>query len=390
MPKKVFITRKTHLPDPTEPKLNEQNPSEQSDVLSLSREDSTNTPKTNIPDIKDHQPQQINKLKLNKSILLIDTSYWVYYRFFALRNWYKKAYPDIDTTVETFNWLEDKTFMEKYEKTFLEGINTICNMWNIPLCNVVFCIDCPYKTIWRYEHHTEYKGTRLDTHKRNGFNSFAIFDTVKQILIPKLVTKYKMNSIMVDKCEADDIVGNLSMYLADKIISNSSDAQPNTDIKQNVNICILASDNDYIQICTDNIILVDGVGKQLCENKKAQGGEKYLVKKILSGDVSDNIDSCYVCCDYLVEHCGVKSVGKEEFKKCTPAIIEKMVTNDESYSIIIGFITKMRKKEHIVAEDILKVFKDVEQFTKNVLIIDFKMIPIELKSNLLAKFEMVV
>ena len=62
------------------------------------------------------EPSHTTPLKLTSSILLVDTSYWVYYRFFALRNWYKKAYPDKDTyedtSEDTFNWLEDTVFMQ--------------------------------------------------------------------------------------------------------------------------------------------------------------------------------------------------------------------------------------------------------------------------------------
>ena len=36
----------------------------------------------------------MSKLNLDLPILLIDTSYWLYYRFFSLRNWYFRAYPE--------------------------------------------------------------------------------------------------------------------------------------------------------------------------------------------------------------------------------------------------------------------------------------------------------
>ena len=36
----------------------------------------------------------MSKLNLDLPILLIDTSYWLYYRFFSLRNWYYRAYPE--------------------------------------------------------------------------------------------------------------------------------------------------------------------------------------------------------------------------------------------------------------------------------------------------------
>ncbi len=370
-----------------------------------------------------------NKLKLDKSILLVDTSYWVYYRFFALRNWYKNANPTIDTSSETFNWLEDKQFMEKYEKLFLESLYTITVKYNVPMCNIVFCIDCPYKDIWRYELNSEYKGTRIDTHKRNNFNSFEIFNVVKDNIIPKLQAKYKLSSVMVSKCEADDVVGNLAPFLEDKLIKPSSTT---TDAKVKVTIVnkegddegddesddkaeeltqakitsiitnmpkiyILASDNDYIQVCNDNIILIDGLGKQLCTEKKMKGNEQYLIRKILTGDVSDNIEACYVSIEYLKSLDPLKNNSKktkngncdDDYKKCTPAVITKIVENPNSYAKLIDILNYIRSNKTDASTDKCNFIKN-NQYIKNATIMDFKMIPDILKNKLHSYFDKLV
>lgn len=375
-----------------------------------------------------------NRLKLDKSILLVDTSYWVYYRFFALRNWYKNANPTIDTSSETFNWLEDKQFMAKYEKLFLDSLYTITVKYNVPMCNIVFCIDCPYKEIWRYELNADYKGTRLDTHKRNNFNSFDIFNVVKDVIIPKLQAKYKLSSIMVSKCEADDVVGNLAPFLESKLIhvSSTSNSEQQVIIVNNngddndddnekaeavkfdkvtsstlsiPKVYILASDNDYIQICNDNIILIDGLGKQLCFEKKMKGGEHYLIRKILTGDVSDNIEACYISNEYLKSldpskqakgkeksKSKEKSISKDdEYKKCTPAVITKMVENIESYSKLVTILKNLRHNKMInCSDETICDFIKENQFVKNATIMDFKMIPNDLESNLHDKFNKLV
>ena len=99
----------------------------------------------------------MSKLNLDLPILLIDTSYWLYYRFFSLRNWYYRAYPekynnyanDKNSFNADYNWFEDEVFMTKYKKLFIENIKKICKKFNTKLENVVFCIDCPHNEIWR-------------------------------------------------------------------------------------------------------------------------------------------------------------------------------------------------------------------------------------------------
>ena len=380
--KKVIITRKNKNESTANNQLHNIPNSEGSSNINV---DITNFNMDTNP-IKNGDEQilkyQINKLDFTQYILLIDTSYWVYYRFFALRNWYKRANPTIEFTDE-YNWLVDKTFMIKYEKMFLDGIFTISTMWNAPMSNVVFCIDCPYKEIWRYQHHTEYKGTRIDTHKRNGFSSFAIFNIVRDVYIPKLIQKYKMSAIQIDQCEADDIVGHLAPFLSPYLskLKNTqiivTDEKDHQKIDKTIpHIIILASDNDYIQICSDQILLIDGIGQQLCENKKSIGSEKYLIKKILSGDVSDNISTCHIISEYL-DIISIKIKKDEQYRKCTPSIIDKLVSHPDTYSKLQSILYELRNGNMIE----LELFKD-NQFINNARLIDFKMLPKELNDKL--------
>lgn len=383
--KKVVITRKNKNESTTNNQLHNIPDSQGSSNINI---DINNSNMDTNP-IKDGNEQilkyQINKLDFTQSILLIDTSYWVYYRFFALRNYYKRTNPTIEFTDE-YNWLEDKTFMIKYEKMFLNGIFTIATMWNSPMSNVVFCCDCPYKEIWRYQHHTEYKGTRLDTHKRNGFNSFEIFNTVRDIYIPKLIQKYKMSAIQIDKCEADDVVGHLASFLSPHlskskntqiIVTDQTDQKIDRTIPR---IIILASDNDYIQICSDQILLVDGIGNQLCEEKKSIGSEKYLIKKILSGDVSDNIPTCNILSEYL-DNISIKTKKEYQYRKCTPAIIDKLISHPDTYTKLQTILYELRKGNIIENQ----LFKD-NQYIDNAILIDFKMLPKELYDQLYKTF----
>ena len=91
---------------------------------------------------------QMAKLDKKYPVILVDTSYWLYYRFFALRNWYNRAYPDLAKQPNfnmEHNWLADEIFITKYQKLFIDNIKTICKKNKTVLTNVVFCIDCSHK-----------------------------------------------------------------------------------------------------------------------------------------------------------------------------------------------------------------------------------------------------
>ena len=57
-----------------------------------------------------------------KNYLLLDTSYIIFYRYFALLQWWKLAKKDIQLTDNPY---ETPEFVEKFEKLFLEQIQTI-------------------------------------------------------------------------------------------------------------------------------------------------------------------------------------------------------------------------------------------------------------------------
>ena len=83
-------------------------------------------------------------LDLEKNIVFVDVSYLVFYRFFALKKWFKFAYKDIDTTAEDYKWLENTVFMEKYQKTLLDTVTKIAKQKKVPFGNIVFCYDCHF------------------------------------------------------------------------------------------------------------------------------------------------------------------------------------------------------------------------------------------------------
>jgi hypothetical protein len=58
---------------------------------------------------------------MNTTFIFVDGSYYCFYRYFALRQWWKNAYPDelLDAPYENVK------FVEKFRKTFVENLEQI-------------------------------------------------------------------------------------------------------------------------------------------------------------------------------------------------------------------------------------------------------------------------
>jgi hypothetical protein len=384
----------------------------------------------------------LSKLNTDLPVILIDTSYWLYYRFFSLRHWYERAYPDnyinktetninisipaerVSSKPNNFNlehnWLEDEIFMTKYKKLFVENIKKICKKFKTKMENVVFCIDCPHNDIWRHtiintenekqklENEKQnniinevnennevnevtnannmnivnkepfeiidpikpYKGTRLESHKKNKFNSFNIFSYMKTKFIPTLKDNNNNNVkiIVCPKCEADDIIGQFTLYIQNVYIE--------TKAKQNT-IYILANDNDYLQVCHKNVKLINGIGKIISEDKGADKlGDTYLLSKILYGDKSDNIQCCSIDTGYL--HLGIPNT---RFKTISQSGVAKLLSHPEKYNVFMALLNDIRKNK-VINEIENKNVIQIHKFKHNCIMMDFQMIPNELKENL--------
>lgn len=322
---------------------------------------------------------QMGKLDKKYPVLLVDTSFWLYYRFFALRNWYKRAYPDIVGNNPNFNmehnWFEDEIFMTKYQTLFINNIKAICKKYKTVLLNVVFCIDCSHKNMWRLEENKDYKGTRLDSHLRNEFNSYNLFSYIKKTYLPQLQLLYGIKIIYNNKCEADDIIG----YFAPYLISNGF-----------AKVLLLANDNDYLQICSDKIFMINGNG-QPNENTNISSvlpdnivlcGEKYLIKKILIGDTSDNIKCCSVNKSFL--EAGITGTNVNVYRNIFKNTANNIIHDSNKYEKIKDILNKIRNGIILSADN--KELEFIRNFYENTVLMDFQMLPSNLKNELIYKF----
>jgi 5'-3' exonuclease len=261
---------------------------------------------------------------INPTFIFVDGSYYCFYRFYALINWWKRAHPEEPLE----NPLENPVFVEKFKKTFVEHLEEIPKKLGLTkedAKNVVMYAakDCKREQIWRTELFPKYKANRVydDGFKGGPFFKMAyeeqlfVFGGAKEVLShPHL--------------EADDCIA-LSVK---KIIEKYPES----------NIYIIASDRDYLQLQSNHVKIMNLTYKNIAESKSSTGNaQKDLLIKIIMGDTSDNIPSVFPKCGF-----------KTALKCCEdPTFLEKKMSGKPEY---------------------------VEQYNLNEKLVDFNKIPQEL------------
>lgn len=202
-----------------------------------------------------------------KAILLLDFSYYIFYRYFALCSWWKKAQED-ELIVDKI--IHNNIFIEKYDKLFYENIKKIQKKYDIKDSIVIFGKDCRRYNIWRNKYYEDYKKTR-DDNNRN-FNRDIFLYTYYKI-VPELQEK-GIKFVSIDNAEGDDIIAILK-----KTIRERYNTLP---------IYIITNDHDYLQLIDDNTFIYNLKSYDL-RNKSKGSKDIDLKLKILKGDISDNI-----------------------------------------------------------------------------------------------------
>lgn len=214
----------------------------------------------------------------NKPLILVDTSYTSFYRFFATMRWYSFSYPDEYKKYKadsSYDWNTNKIFVEKYEKMYLDSIILLVGKKQFNESNIIFCMDTPKKDLWRTELYCDYKGDRADLSKKHDFKN--VFDYTYDTIIPNIITKYKnIFKMRVSKIEGDDVIAIITMHLKD------------TDKM----ITIISGDNDFLQLGRKTVNFINYKKKEII-NITEDMAKFALVEKIVLGDMSDCIPSIF-------------------------------------------------------------------------------------------------
>ena len=223
---------------------------------------------------------------MNPTFIFVDGSYYCFYRYYALIQWWKNAFPD-----EPLNDpYQNEIFVEKFKKTFVENLEKIPKKLGIHKDAVkpilIIGKDCKRQQIWRNEYFKEYKANR-DV-KEDTFMGGPFF---KMVYEDDLFQKGGAKAILYHPhLEADDCIAISVKHLIEKYPC--------------CKIFIITSDKDYLQLNAHNVNLFTLAYKNLSDNKSSTGNAKDDLKiKIIMGDVSDNIPSVF-------PKCGIKTAQK--------------------------------------------------------------------------------
>ena len=235
------------------------------------------------------------KEEMNNTFIFIDGSYYCFYRYFALMQWWKNAYPDKEIN-EPY---ENEIFVDKFQKTFVENLRLIPKKLKLPKNNKAIMIaakDCKRENIWRNEIFPNYKANRING-PEDGFMGGPFF---KMAYENELFQEGGIKAILKHpKLEADDCIAISVKYLLDKYPT--------------CKIYIITSDRDYLQLNAHNVDLYTLTYKNLAEGKTSTGNAQDDLKiKILMGDTSDNIPSVFPKCGLKTAQ---KCIDDEEFFK---------------------------------------------------------------------------
>jgi 5'-3' exonuclease len=261
----------------------------------------------------------------NPTFIFVDGSYYNFYRYYALLQWWKNAYPEEPIN----NPYENETFLEKFKKTHIDNLKLIPKKLKLdknvkPI--LIVGKDCKRENIWRMKHLPSYKGTRTN----EGFMGGPFF---KMVYEDNLFQHGGAKAILSHpQLEADDCIAISTKYLCEKY--------------PKCQIYIITSDKDYLQLNGDNVHLYNLSYKKV---KSTSGDSKTdLEIKIIMGDISDNISSIFPKCGQKTAQ---KCIEDNEFFK------KKMANNSEYY----------------------------KKYELNKLLINFDNIPADLKNEFLSK-----
>jgi 5'-3' exonuclease len=216
--------------------------------------------------------------------VVIDTSYYLFHRFFATYRWYSIRK---DLTESNGLVVDDPDFLTAFYRHLENDFKTIRTKYEYDDW-IWLAIDCPRNDIWRQDIFPDYKATRTHAKHFDG----SIFPKVYEYLKTEK-ERLKLRFVCHPRLEADDICFVLFKTLdMDKLI-------------------IIANDNDYLQICSDKVDVINKEGKYIKE-RGCGDPRKDLMKKVLMGDKSDNIPS--VC----------KGVGPKTVEKLLSMTAEDM------------------------------------------------------------------
>ena len=204
---------------------------------------------------------------LNRSLPLVlaDEGYLNVYRYYAIRFFVGKAYPN-NPEIREFP-SQSPIFMEKYRTRYLDSITNMLKKFKTAIGNVILARDDSRRNLFRTQQIPSYKADRIRDVELNKVLAIA-----HRTIIPSFLKVNDINSIGVKGLEADDVIACAALHALRMGWEK---------------VYILSADKDLSHLTEryDKIQQFTLTGKQVISKQS-------LLEHIVLGDTSDNISSC--------------------------------------------------------------------------------------------------
>lgn len=205
-------------------------------------------------------------MDLSKTVVLLDLSSFIFYRFFAVHKWLSISGKAAEYTPEMV--------LDKFAALFESNLKEIKRKLKVDWTNIFLVRDCPRDKIWRTTLYPDYKKTRDD--KRSPLFDPMVFTRAYNELVPKLEKNFNLKVFQYDHAEADDVIAVMNNEI--------HRLHPQTLVY------IMSADSDFLQLQSEHTNIINFQYKPLASTIKSSGVlENYLMWKIIKGDASDNI-----------------------------------------------------------------------------------------------------
>jgi 5'-3' exonuclease len=199
--------------------------------------------------------------------LAFDTSFVVFHQYFVALRQDEKHY---GTDLGSCSRDEQKARrLQHFANVVLNTVRLKVEYYGVEMKKTVFMLDCPRSEIWRKDELPEYKETRV---KGADFDTCA-FAHMYEVILPELI-RQGAHVLSFTTAEADDIAGGLARWVK------------RTDV---TGLVIVSGDSDFAQLVEGAVRVHDMMGRCVLEKTGVCDPKIMLIRKILSGDKSDNI-----------------------------------------------------------------------------------------------------
>ena len=239
----------------------------------------------------------------SKTTIFLDASYYIFYRFHALVQWWRFAKKDEPLGIPS----ENQEFITKFKTVFIDKCREIPKKLKCKDAEIIVAIDCPRANIWRnklfslFEHCSDISEENLlakinnldaiQVETKDGPETSTYKGGRKQDPIINVGPFFKLvyQENLFQQVGITTILSHPELEADDCIALALRHYTTNTTTQQYI---IIANDHDYLQLVSPTIRLINLKYREIpCENPEAA-----LFMKCVQGDKSDNIKGIFKRC----------------------------------------------------------------------------------------------